>query len=141
MAIAHKLRRDVAAALPSAEIIFYHGYQSQKRREDVFRRLAVQKTPCLVVGTRSALFLPLPSLGIIFIDEEHDASFKQEDHVPYQAKEIAWFRAARENAVLVLGSATPDLKTCTLPSTTFCLFSPCRTGSTIRRCPMFSLWT
>lgn len=111
VAIAHKLRRDAAAALAGAEIIFYHGYQSQTRREDVFRRLAVRKTPCLVVGTRSALFLPLPSLGIIFIDEEHDASFKQEDHVPYQAKEIAWFRAARENAVLVLGSATPDLKT------------------------------
>lgn len=111
VAIAHKLRRDAAGALPDAEIIFYHGYQSQVRREGVFRRLAVQKTPCLVVGTRSALFLPLPSLGLVIIDEEHDASFKQEDHVPYQAKEIAWFRAARENAVLVLGSATPDLKT------------------------------
>ena len=65
VALAHKLRRDAAAALPGAEIIFYHGYQSQTRREDVFRRLAVRKTPCLVVGTRSALFLPLPSLGIM----------------------------------------------------------------------------
>lgn len=111
VALAHKLRRDVSLALPGADVILYHGYQWSGRREATFRSLAARRTPCLVVGTRSALFLPMPSLGLVVLDEEHDASFKQDDHVPYQAKEVAWYRARHEKALLVLGSATPDLKT------------------------------
>ena len=111
VALAHKLRRDAAKALPGTEPVLYHGYQYPTRREAIFRRLAASKGPCLAVGTRSALFLPLPRLGLVVLDEEHDASFKQDEILPYQAKELAWFRAGREKALLVLGSATPDLKT------------------------------
>ena len=111
VALALKLRRDVEQALPDAPLFFFHGYQTPRRRERVFRELAVRKEPCVVVGTRSALFLPVPELGAVVLDEEHDASFKQDEGLTYQAKELAWFRAAQANGLLVLGSATPDLKT------------------------------
>ena len=111
VAIALKLRRDAAQRFPGTPIFFYHGYQSQQQRERTFRRLAARREPCLVIGTRSALFLPMPPLGAIVLDEEHDGSFKQEDRLPYQAKEVAWERAGRHNALLILGSATPDIKT------------------------------
>ncbi|MBD5626656.1 MAG: primosomal protein N' [Desulfovibrio sp.] len=111
VALALKLRRDAARALPGAPLILYHGYQSPGRREATFRALAESRRPCLVVGTRSALFLPIPSLGCIILDEEHDASFKQEDGLAYQAREVGWARMRRERGLLVLGSATPDLKT------------------------------
>lgn len=111
VAIALKLRRDAEQRFPGMPIFFYHGYQSQPQRERTFRRLAERREPCLIIGTRSALFLPMPSLGAIVLDEEHDGSFKQEDHIPYQAKEVAWERARRHRALLVLGSATPDIKT------------------------------
>ncbi len=66
-----------------------------------------------MVGTRSALFLflPLPRLGLVVLDEEHDESFKQDERLAYQAKEVAWFRVGQGRGLLVLGSATPDLKT------------------------------
>jgi len=111
VAIALKLRRDAEQRFPNLPIFFYHGYQSQQQRERTFRRLAERREPCLIIGTRSALFLPLPPLGAIVLDEEHDGSFKQEDRLPYQAKEVAWERARRHRALLVLGSATPDIKT------------------------------
>ncbi|MBD5558542.1 MAG: primosomal protein N' [Desulfovibrio sp.] len=111
VALALKLRRDAARALPDAPLILYHGYQSPGRREAAFRALAESTRPCLVVGTRSALFLPVPRLGCIILDEEHDASFKQEDGLSYQAREVAWFRMRGARGLLVLGSATPDLKT------------------------------
>ena len=111
VAIALKLRRDAEQRFPNMPIFFYHGYQSQPQRERTFRSLAQRREPCLILGTRSALFLPLPPLGAIILDEEHDGSFKQEDRLPYQAKEVAWERARRHRALLVLGSATPDIKT------------------------------
>lgn len=111
VALAHKLRRDATCALPDAPLFFYHGYQSPARREATFRQLAQTGTPCVVVGTRSALFLPVPHLACIVLDEEHDGSFKQDESLAYQAKEVAWFRIAQTRGLLVLGSATPDLKT------------------------------
>lgn len=111
VALALKLRRDAQAALPELALYFFHGYQTARSREETFRSLAHRNTPCLVVGTRSALFLPIPDLGVIILDEEHDASFKQDEGLPYQAKEVAWFRTVQIKGLLVLGSATPDLKT------------------------------
>lgn len=111
VALALKLRRDAACALPGAPLYFFHGYQNPARRECTFRELAARRDPCLVVGTRSALFLPLPHPGAVILDEEHDASFKQDEGLHYQAKEVAWFRVAQARGLLVLGSATPDVKT------------------------------
>lgn len=65
----------------------------------------------VVVGARSAVFLPFPRLGIIVVDEEHEPTYKQEDHPRYHAREVALWRGQREGATVVLGSATPAIET------------------------------
>lgn len=64
----------------------------------------------LVIGTRAAIFTPMPDLGVIIIDEEHDASFKQMDRVRYSARDTALMRAFTANIPIILGSATPSLE-------------------------------
>ncbi len=130
VALACKLRRDAMRSLPKIPIYFFHGYQSPQARERVFRELSGREQPCLVIGTRSALFLPLSRPGVIILDEEHDSSFKQDEGLPYQAKEIAWFRIRQSGGLLLLGSATPDLKTFHAAQTSRILFSslPVRVG-------------
>jgi primosomal protein N' (replication factor Y) (superfamily II helicase) len=65
----------------------------------------------VVIGTRSAIFAPFLSLGIIIIDEEHDMSFKQQDSLRYHARDLAVVRANKLNIPVVMGSATPSLET------------------------------
>lgn len=111
IALAYSLWNTVCEHFPNSRKYIYHGYQTPVRRESVFKELAEDQSPSLIVGTRSALFLPVHNPGLIVLDEEHDESFKQEERLPYQAKEVAFFLAARAKALLILGSATPDIKT------------------------------
>lgn len=72
---------------------------------------ARDKVAGIVIGTRSALLVPFAQLGIIIVDEEHDASYKQQDSLRYHARDVAVMRAAKECIPIVLGSATPALET------------------------------
>jgi primosomal protein N' (replication factor Y) len=92
------------------KVCVYHSALSDGERYDTWRQL-LSGTPQVIIGTRSAVFVPLPRLGLIVLDEEHDAGFKQEQSSPcYHARMVAYWRAELENCPLVLGSATPSLE-------------------------------
>jgi primosomal protein N' (replication factor Y) (superfamily II helicase) len=88
----------------------WHSEIGSAARRRLWRRIAEAREP-IVIGARSALFLPLPALGLIVVDEEHDGSFKQEDGVCYQGRDMAVARARFENCPVLLVSATPALET------------------------------
>ncbi len=93
------------------KVALHHGLKGTKSKEALFMELGSGSGPVVLVGTRSALFMPVSNIGLIVIDEEHDESFKQDQNFVYQAKEIAHYLARRDGSMLVLGSATPDIKT------------------------------
>lgn len=88
----------------------FHSRLSPFQRYATWKRIKDGDLP-FVVGTRSAVFAPLNDLGLIIVDEEHDSSYKQEDSAPrYHARDVAVKRGEMENAVIILGSATPSLE-------------------------------
>lgn len=103
------IRRFVARFGERATI--YHSDLSAGERYDVWRKARAGEIQ-VVVGTRSALFLPMPRLGLIVLDEEHDPSYKEAQRPPrYHAREAALQLARLTGAVVILGSATPALET------------------------------
>lgn len=94
------------------KVMEYHSGCPEKDRIRVWQEVLKSEEPYLVVGTRSAVFLPLGKLGLIVLDEEHDTSYKQESPMPcYHTRDLALDRAGRTGARVVLGSATPSLFT------------------------------
>lgn len=92
------------------KVCVYHSALSDGERYDTWRQMLTGE-PQIVIGTRSAIFAPLPKLGLIILDEEHDSSFKQTQIIPtYHARQVAQWRGELENCPLVLGSATPSLE-------------------------------
>jgi primosomal protein N' (replication factor Y) len=88
-----------------------HSHKSAGERFDAWR-LARSGEVRIIIGARSALFVPLTNVGVIIVDEEHEPSYKQDDPAPrYNARDCAVVRGTLENAVVVLGSATPALET------------------------------
>ena len=88
----------------------WHSGLSQNERAETWRAVAQGRVQ-VIVGARSALFLPYTDLGLTVIDESHDHSFKQEDVVNYQCRDMAVMRAKLEGFPLILSTATPDLET------------------------------
>ena len=92
------------------QVYVYHSKLSAGERYDTWRQ-TIQGEPQVVIGTRSAIFAPLPNLGLIILDEEHDSSFKQNRPAPtYHAAKVADWRAELDDCPLILGSATPSLE-------------------------------
>ena len=91
------------------DIAVLHSGLSAGERFDEWRRVQRGEVR-IVVGARSAVFAPLPNLGLIVVDEEHDSSYKQTDTPRYHARDVAIVRANMNNAVCVLGSATPSVE-------------------------------
>ncbi len=87
-----------------------HSRLSDGERRDEWWRIRTGEAD-VVLGTRSAVFAPLSKPGLIILDEEHEPSYKQEDHPQYHAREVAERRAKETGATLLLGSATPSLET------------------------------
>ena len=98
-----------------AAVAEYHSGCSDGQRIETWRRCLRTgqpgEPPVLVVGTRSAVFLPMPQLGLLVLDEEHDRSYKQDSPMPcYHARDVAQLRARLSGCRLLLGSATPSLE-------------------------------
>jgi primosomal protein N' (replication factor Y) (superfamily II helicase) len=91
------------------EVAILHSALSNPERAQHWHRIKKGEAR-MVVGTRSAVFAPVSDLALIIVDEEHDASYKQEETPRYHARDVAVMRAKMTNAVVVLGSATPSLE-------------------------------
>jgi primosomal protein N' (replication factor Y) len=89
--------------------LLHSGLSDRERHAEWLRLRGGEARIC--VGVRSAVFAPVQDLAVIVVDEEHEASFKQEDGPPYHARDLAVVRARIEDAVVILGSATPSLET------------------------------
>lgn len=89
------------------EVCTLHSKLSEKDRSLAWS-LARSGQTQVIIGTRSALFTPIPNLGLIILDEEHDHSYKQDTHLRYHARDVAIYLASRRNLPVVLGSATPS---------------------------------
>ena len=92
------------------DIYIWHSKITPKRRKEIWHKCYAGE-PIVVIGARSSLFLPFKNLGLTVIDEEHDSSYKQEDNIRYQARDLAVVKANFEKNKLILASATPSLET------------------------------
>ena len=99
----------LAARFPGQRIAMFHSGLSPGERLAAWREAAGGRAR-LVLGARSAVFAPIRDLGLIVVDEEHDASYKQDNDPRYDARTVAAWRARRTGAALVLGSATPSVE-------------------------------
>jgi primosomal protein N' (replication factor Y) len=92
------------------DVAVLHSALPPGERLAAWRRLRAGEVG-IALGARSAVFAPVQALGVVVVDEEHDASFKQEEGVRYQGRDLAVVRAQRAGAIAILGSATPSLET------------------------------
>ncbi|MCB4360070.1 primosomal protein N' [Quatrionicoccus australiensis] len=104
-----QLEGRVRARFPETGVVSLHSELAEAARERNWRA-AFAGEASIVLGTRLAIFTPLPRLGLIIIDEEHDSSFKQQDGMRYSARDVGVFRARQLGIPILLGSATPSLE-------------------------------
>jgi len=105
-----QLEARIAQRFPRASRVALHSGASDGARCRGFLA-ALDGSADIIVGTRLSVFSPLPRLGLILVDEEHDASYKQQEGLRYSARDLAVWRAQQRGVPIVLGSATPSLET------------------------------
>jgi primosomal protein N' (replication factor Y) len=110
IALTPQLEGRVAARFPAAHVVCANSGMADAARARGFLE-ALAGDADIVLGTRLSVFMPLPRLQLIVVDEEHDASFKQQEGLRYSARDVAIWRAHQSNIPIVLGSATPSLET------------------------------
>jgi primosomal protein N' (replication factor Y) (superfamily II helicase) len=104
-----QLEMRFRSRLPQFPLVALHSNLGESERLQNWR-LAQSGQACIVIGTRLAVFTPLPQLCVVIIDEEHDASYKQQDSMRYHARDVAMVRARNLDIPVVMGSATPALE-------------------------------
>ncbi|WP_300442920.1 primosomal protein N' [Zoogloea sp.] len=109
IALTPQLEGRVAGRFPAARVVSLHSALAEGARSQGFVQ-AMEGRAEIVLGTRLSVFTPLPRLGLIVVDEEHDASYKQHEGVRYSARDLAIWRARQRSVPIVLGSATPSLE-------------------------------
>ncbi|MBD5801517.1 Primosomal protein N' [Azoarcus sp. Aa7] len=109
IALTPQLESRVANRFPAACVVSLHSGLAEGARSRGFVQ-ALEGRADIVLGTRLSVFAPLPRLGLILVDEEHDASYKQQEGVRYSARDVAVWRAHQRKVPVVLGSATPSLE-------------------------------
>ena len=110
IALTPQLESRVSARFPGAHVVSAHSGVADAARARAFLA-ALEGRAAIVLGTRLSVFMPMPALQLIVVDEEHDASFKQQEGLRYSARDVAIYRARQCGIPIVLGSATPSLET------------------------------
>jgi len=93
-----------------AKVVTVHSQLNETQKMDAYL-MAKTGEAGVVLGTRSAIFTPMPNLGLVIVDEEHDGSFKQQSSFRYSARDLSFMRAKLASVPLILGTATPSLET------------------------------
>ncbi len=109
IALTAQLRSRICGRFPEREIAVLHSGISRSARYDQWKRIRRGEVR-VVVGARSALFAPVENLRLIIVDEEHDPSYKQDDRLRYNARDLALVRGRFSRATVLLGSATPAIQ-------------------------------
>lgn len=91
-------------------VVTVHSQLNDTQKQDAYL-MAKDGDAKVILGTRSAIFTPIPNLGLVIVDEEHDSSFKQQSNFRYSARDLSFMRAKFANVPLILGTATPSLET------------------------------
>ena len=94
------------------KVVIYHSKFSDNERVDIYRKILSSSEPMVILGPRSAIFLPFADLGLVIVDEEHESSYKQQDPAPrYNGRDASMILARMHGAKTLLGSATPAIDT------------------------------
>ena len=110
IALTPQLISRIAGRIDEKKIAILHSGIAESVRYDQWRQVK-RGLINLVIGTRSALFAPLPNLKLIIVDEEHDTSYKQDERLCYHARDLAILKGKMASAIVIIGSATPSVRT------------------------------
>jgi primosomal protein N' (replication factor Y) (superfamily II helicase) len=106
--LAVQFEKLLAVQMPGVEIFGFHSATTLKQKRLLWQAL-LQERPCIIVGVHLPIFLPIAHLGIIIVDEEHDAGYQEKNHPKIHSRNAALLKASLMNIPVVLGSATPSI--------------------------------